>query len=292
MPSLKEFDLKLHRLRSTEKMTRTMKLVAMSKLYKAHQAQKSAKIYARRLMNLVHRLAASLDADQHPFLHPHTEERTALMIVMTSDKGLCGSFNHSLIRGVNQWLKDQASVYDRIVLSFCGKRGYAALAKKAELGRHYENITAYPTFHAASMVAKDAAEGFLQGRFREVYLACNIFHSPLSQTPRFERILPLGTDVLSEKEEEPFSSEYIFQPDRGALLDFLLPRTIDFRIYFALLENAAGEHGARMTAMDSATNNAQAMRERLTLLRNRARQSAITTELIEIISGAQALDEA
>jgi len=166
--------------------------------------------------------------------------------------------------------------------------------RTAKLCRYYENITEKPNFVDAQTVARDISDAFIRGEYEEIHLAYNRFDGPLSQTPVIEKILPLDASVVSKIEVTPEkkplkSQDYSYEPEEKDILYFLIPKYLNFKIFFTLLENAAGEHGARMSAMDKASQNSADLIDRYTLLRNRARQAAITTELIEIISGAEAL---
>jgi F-type H+-transporting ATPase subunit gamma len=163
-----------------------------------------------------------------------------------------------------------------------------ALKHAGEIGQNYEGIGANPHFDGATKIGEDISRDFLNGKYDEVYLTYNIFNSPLSQHPTFKKIIPIEGETLV-KGGTKLSASYLFEPPQEELLDFLIPKYLYFRIYFALLENSAGEHGARMTAMENATKNANEMIDHYTLLRNRARQANITTELIEIVSGAEVL---
>jgi F-type H+-transporting ATPase subunit gamma len=288
MPSIKEYNTKLHSLRNTSKMTRTMKMVSASKLRRAQQAQRQSSLYAARLNAFIARLAASADGRQHPLLQPRDVERKPLLLIYTSDRGLCGGFNNNLIRMAARWMADRAHRFPHVGLSFCGRRGYNYFRRRGLVEDYFEHVTAAPDFDDAVRIGERLSALFTSGAYDSVYLVYNRFRSALSQTPVIEQVLPFqSTEFLEGGEQIP--SDYIFEPSQQALLDRLLPRTLYFKLYFALLENAAGEHGARMTAMDNATNNAGTMIETYTLLRNRARQAAITTELIEIVAGAEAL---
>ncbi len=288
MPTIKEFNDKLSRLRNTQKMTATMKLVAMSKLYKAQEAQRNAKRYALHLTDLIGRLAASVESSVHPLLEPRKEVKKALILVFASDKGLCGGYNNILLRGVDQWIKQNKEKYSAMDISCCGKRAFMHFRRKAQVQKYYEGSTREPNFQTAAQIAEDLSGHFLSKKYDEIYVSYNNFFSPLSQTPMFTKVLPIeASEVLSGGQK--ISGDYLFEPEKEKLFAFLIPKYLYFRIYFAFLENAAGEHGARMTAMDNATKNADDMIDSYTLLRNRARQSEITTELIEIISGAEAL---
>lgn len=288
MASIKEYNNKLTSLKNTSKMTRTMKMVSASKLRRAQDAQRQASEYALRLNQFIARLAASVDARLHPLLHQPTEERRILLLVFTSDRGLCGGFNNNLIRMLRQWIARNQHRYAHIGLSFCGRRGYAYFRKRAVVEDYFEDVTAAPAFASARRIGQRISEQFVDGEYDSVYFVYNVFKSALSQTPVIQKALPFeSTEFLEGGEQIP--SDYIFEPEQQILLDRLLPRTLYFKIYYALLENAAGEHGARMTAMDNATTNAKNLIETYTLLRNRARQAAITTELTEIVAGAEAL---
>lgn len=287
MPSTKDYDRKLNRLKNTKKITYTMKLVAMSKLHKAHEAQKRAKAYAERLTDLISRLAANVESATHPLLTPRVSARNVLILIITSDKGLCGSFNNTLIKGAAAWIREHHAD-KKVDLSFCGKRGFMSFRKQVHIKKNYENSTANPSFAIATKIGQDLMADFVKGEYNEVYLTYNHFQSPLAQTPVFERILPIEPHHVI-REAKGFTTDYLFEPPEDELLEFLIPKYLFFKIYFALLENSAGEHGARMSAMDNATKNATELIDRYTLLRNRARQANITKELIEIVSGAEAL---
>lgn len=288
MPSLKEYKAKLASLNNTRKITKTMKMVAASRLTRTMEAQRKALEYSTRLKEMIGRLAASVDATAHPLLAVRPETRNILLIVVTSDKGLCGGFNNNLIKAVHRWIHNPLRAGVRLHLAFCGRRGWLAFRNRASVFKNYENVTARPQSTDAVRIAGDACEAFLDGRFDEVHVAYNHFTSPLSQKPVFERLLPMAPEVI-EGAEENLHPNLILEPGEGELLSRLLPKTVEFEVFFALLENAAGENGARMTAMDNATTNANQMITLYTLLRNRARQASITKELIEIVSGAEAL---
>jgi F-type H+-transporting ATPase subunit gamma len=287
MPSIKEYNVKLTSLKNTRKITKTMKMVAASKLRRAQEAQRNGKTYARQLSDLISRLAASVGA-AHPLLAPRPPVREALVLVFTSDKGLCAGFNNNLIKFMRRWIAQEGTAFQRTHFSFCGRRGFQFFRNRVPVMRHYEGSTARPQFSQATAIAADAIAAFLSGQVQEVYLAYNEFRSPLSQKPHIQKLLPVEPrEVIHEA--EAYSINYIFEPEQARLLDMLLPKSVGYKIYYALLENAAGEHGARMTAMDNATANADSLVDAYTLLRNRARQASITKELIEIVSGAEAL---
>ena len=288
MASIKEYNDKLHSLKNTRKMTKTMQMVSASKLRRAQDAQRSGRTYATRLHEVISRLAASVGTAAHPLLTPRTPVRKVLLLLFTSDKGLCGAFNNGIIKYAERWLHEQVGSFDEVDMSFCSRRGYAYFKNRAMVREYYEGATAKPSFAVADDIAEDLMQSFISGEYDEVYLLYNSFRSALSQKPVMEKLLPMEpAEVVGEA--TAYAADYIFEPDRAHLLASLLPKTVSFKIYYSLLQNAAGEHGARMTAMDNATTNAGNLIDRYTLMRNRARQAEITTELTEIVSGAEAL---
>lgn len=287
MIGIKEFNKKIGSLKNTRKMTKTMKMVSASKFKRAYKAQANAQIYAEKLTDLISRLSLASDG-QHPLMQTRKVNNNVLMVVFTSDKGLCGGFNNNLIRAVRHWQKDHPSKYVKMDYSFCGKRGFMVFRRHVSVKKHYENITLKPNFSDAINLGNDLSEAFIKGEYDEIYLAYNRFNSPMSQEPIIEKILPLNQEAVVDQ-QKAVVVDYEYEPSQNELFKFLVPKYLNFKIFYTLLENAAGEHGARMSAMDKASSNTSDLIDRYTLLRNRARQASITTELIEIISGAEAL---
>ena len=288
MIGAREFNKKIGSLKNTGQMTRTMKMVSASKFKRAYKNQSNARAYAQRIKGLMARLSSSVSATAHPLMKSRPAAQKALVVLFTSDKGLCAGFNNDLIRYVRHWAKDNTYKYPHIGFSFCGRRGWMSLRKSVAVEKHYEGLTVKPDLAGSQGVAADITGLFKEGKYDEVYLACNRFHGPLSQEPMIERILPLT--VPKQEGQKPLArGDYLYEPLQEEIFALLVPKYLGFKIYYAFLENAAGEHGARMTAMDNASRNTGDLIDRYTLLRNRARQAAITTELIEIISGAEAL---
>ena len=288
MSTIKEFNTKLKSLINTKKITKTMKMVAAGKLRRAQQAQTNARFYAQQLTAMTSRVAASLPAASHPLFTARTPIKKAVILIITSDKGLCGAFNHNANRLVGAWVRENRSLHEKIELWCCGRRGFMYFERHDLVKNHYENMTGTPRFSDATKIGDDLIRAFAEGRCDTAYLSYNQFINPLVQKTVFQKILPIDSHVLTVQKEEK-RSNYDFEPDEGTLLNFLIPHFVYFTIYFALLENAAGEHGARMTAMDSAAKNAAELIDRYTISRNRARQAAITTELTEIVAGAEVL---
>lgn len=288
MPSLKEYKAKLASLQNTRKMTKTMKMVATSKLSRTMDAQRKATAYAEALHGMIERLTASVDPTAHPLLQVRPHVKNALLIVVTSDKGMCGGFNNNLLKFVNRWLRHPPRQFARLDISFCGRRGWLFFRSRRKVAQYYEGVTARPNYAHAVRIARDVTQAFLSGEYDEVYLAYSHFVSPLAQKPLLTSLLPIEPHEVRIG-KKGIHENYLLEPGQHDLLALLLPKIIEFEIFYALLENAAGENGARMTAMDNATRNADDMIKTYTLLRNRARQAAITKELIEIISGAESL---
>lgn len=289
MPSLKEYKAKLASLKNTRKMTKTMKMVSASKLYKTMDAQRKATAMAEQIKKMISNLAGSLDQTANPLLKKSESPRRILVLLITSDKGLCAGFNNNLIKFAARWISAPARKEQEITLATCGRRGNIFFRSRKDIFRNFEGMTNKPGYHHAEEISAVFRGEFLAGHFDEVYLAYNHFINPISQKPVMEKILPIEPDDI-ETPSEGIQANYLLEPSREVLLARLLPMTVTFKIYYALLENAAGENGARMTAMDNATSNASKLIDLYTLLRNRARQAAITKELIEIISGAEALN--
>jgi F-type H+-transporting ATPase subunit gamma len=289
MPSLKEFNVKLARLRSTRKLTRTMKLVSVNKLRRAQEAEKRTAACTARMRGIVAHLTSSSPEFTHVLLTPHRAVRSALVVVFTSDRGLCGGFNNGLLRVVQSWMTELQAAGRHIEVSCCGRRGHTFLRSRGEINRYYEEAARRPAFVHALQIGREVQAAFTSGRIDEVYLAYNVARNALTQTPTIERLLPLDPAVLAGAAPAADGVDWIFEPGPAELLASLLPRIVHLAIYAALQASATGEHSARMRAMDQATTNADNLIESLTLRRNRARQAQITTELTEIVAGAEAL---
>ena len=293
MASIKEFNRKIGSLKNTVKITKTMKMVSASKLRRAQEAQNRAKDYASEVNNLIFRIAGSVEQGMHPLLTPRPNAKKVLLLVFSSDKGLCGGFNNNLIKFAGRQAEALEAQGKEVSMAFCGRRGHLYFSTRATVFKNYPGVTAAPNSRDASEIADEMVAAFESGEFDEVHTVYNHFVSPLAQEPQLDQLVPLPLGTLAERDgdDAPASAgdEFITEPALSELLNNLIPRLVVFKLFFSLLENAAGEHGARMTAMDNATTNAGNLIDEYTLLRNRARQAAITTELIEIISGAEAL---
>lgn len=291
MGSLKEIRNRVRSVTNTQKITSAMKLVAAAKLRRAQDAAEASRPYAERMREVIGTLASSVDPAYSPlFRKAETTERT-LIILLTSDRGLCGGFNSGLFRRTLDFMRRNEALLGNVEIATVGRKG-ASFVRRLQLDTKegWESKDAVATIELARELTAAAVEGFVGGTYDRVYFAYNHFESALTQTPVFEQLLPLDPEAFGPAETvEGEGPDYIYEPSREALLDVLLPQFLDTRAYGALLESQASELGARMTAMDSASNNANDLIDKLTLQMNRARQAIITTELSEITAGSEAL---
>lgn len=291
MPSLKETRNRLKSVKNTQKITRAMKLVAAAKLKRAQDAVVQARPYSQLMRGMIGELCAGIDSDAHPLFAQEESPRKALLIPMTSDRGLCGGFNATIVRRVSQLLIEQAPGYDEVTVSPLGKKGMS-FARRESLPSVSDLNELRLEAHAdtARDISVEAVRLFLETDVDAVYIVYNKFVSALTQEVVVQQLLPLDPESFDDVDvAEGMSGDFIFEPGEQDLLMELLPRFIRTQVLSALLESEASEMGARMTAMDNATNNASDLIDRLTLQINRARQAIITTELMEITSGAESL---
>jgi len=281
VPSLKALRKRISTVRSTQQITKAMKMVAAAKLRRAQEAAERARPYAEKLAEMFGAVAAGIEPEAHPLLARRPEQRADL-IVLTSDRGLCGGYNTNLLRFADAFARERGaeialSVVGRKGLDYYRRRGGRVLVQKV-------GILTTPATALAAELAAELTKRFVEEQTDAVYLVYTRFRSVISQQPTALPILPVPTPTEATAEVD-----YIFEPERPALLARLLPRYVEALLTQAVLESVASEQGARMTAMDNATRNAGDMIARLTLSMNRARQATITKELMEIVSGAEAL---
>jgi len=296
MPSLKDLKNRINSVKSTRKITKAMQMVAAAKLRRAQEAAEAARPYAERLDAVLGRLAANANKDTAPKLLAGTgKEDVHLLIVATSERGLCGGFNSTIVRLARQHIRELTRAGKTVKIITIGRKGREQLRRDwRDLMIHHVDLSnvkrvSYPT---AQAIAQDVLSRFAAEEFDVATLFYNRFKSVISQIPTAQQIVPAQFSEEGEEEREQAEKSgtlYEYEPGEDAILADLLPRAVATQIFTALLENAASEQGARMSAMDSATRNAGDLIDRLTLEYNRSRQAAITKELIEIISGAEAL---
>lgn len=284
MPSLKAIRKRISSVRNTQKITKAMKMVSAAKLRRAQEAALAARPYAQKLTELLRSVAAATGDTAHPLLRTVARPERVHLVIITADRGLCGAYNAAVIRQAETFLRSDAG--RGASLTIVGRKGVEYFRRRsAPIADRHVQIGG-PSIGLAREIAGKVASEFAEGRVDRVELLYSAFRSALSQVPTFETLFPVAVETAAEG-APPL--EYVMEPDRSSLLARLLPQLVEVRIYRALLEAVASEHAARMTAMDSATGNAAKMIFSLTLAMNRARQAAITKELMEIVSGAEAL---
>jgi len=293
--SLRIIRTRIRSVRNTQKITKAMKLVAAAKLRRAQDAVLRARPYAQLIDEMLASLArARADADlpPHPLMAVRPPRRVEL-VLMTSDRGLCGGFNSNIIRRGQRFLVEEGARFERIQFSTVGRRGRDFARKRGiEARKDYVGFFGRLRYAQAREVADDLIQAYETDELDAVYLLYNEFKSAIVQQISLVQLLPLQPRAQASRapgEKGFITPEHLFEPSRPEVLQALIPRFLAMQIWRALLESEASEHGARMTAMDSATKNASDMIGRLTLDYNRARQAAITKELMEIVSGAEAL---
>ncbi|MDJ1009027.1 MAG: F0F1 ATP synthase subunit gamma [Paracoccaceae bacterium] len=293
MPSLKDLKNRINSVKSTRKITQAMQMVAAAKLRRAEEAAEAARPYAERFNAVMAGLAGSVGgSDSAPKLLSGTgEDKVHLLVVMTAERGLCGGFNSSIVKLARAHATELAGKGKTVKILTVGKKGREQLRRDwpdALVGHVDLSDVKRVGYANAADIARDVLGRFDAGEFDVATIFYSEFESVVSQIPTATQIIPAKFDV-PEGEEAAESVPYDYEPDEEAILADLLPRGVATQIFTALLENAASEQGARMSAMDNATRNAGEMIDRLTIEFNRTRQAVITNELIEIISGAEAL---
>jgi len=286
MASLKSIKKRIVSVKNTRQITKAMKMVSAAKLRRAQENVVAARPYAGKLAEVLQSLAGSVEGDLHPLLEKR-DARKLLLVVVTSDRGLCGGFNGNLCKAGERFIKEKQGEFEQISLMTVGRKGYEALKNRHTIAKNFPNVLAKPSYQTAAMLAHEVIEGYLAEEYDQVILLFNAFRTVMSQDITFQQLLPVEPEEKTLADETPV--EYIYEPSVAELLAEILPKNIEVQIFKAMLESVAAEHGARMTAMDSASKNANEMIGKLTLQYNRARQAAITTELMEIISGAESI---
>jgi len=285
MPSLIDLRRRIRAVKSTQQITKAMKMIAASRLRRAQERVVASRPYAQRMLALLNGLVARVDQDAHPLLRqPSAGSGRPLLIVITADRGLCGSFNSNVLKAAGQFILDEGRGHE-IALGLLGRKGRDFFRRRGFEVR-YEQVGIFQrlTFAHARAAADAAIEEFTSGAASSVHLVYNEFKSVMSQRIVVERLLPIAG---LEAEAGP-TVEHLYEPSADAIFEDLLPRHVHTQLYRALLESNAAFYAAQMTAMDAATRNSAEMIENLTLYMNKVRQAAITREIIEVVSGAAA----
>jgi F-type H+-transporting ATPase subunit gamma len=302
MPSLKSIRRRITSVKSTQKITRAMKMVAAARLNRAQLRIKALRPYAVKTAEVLRSLAGRAGGDDegaHQLLAQRPVKRV-LLLVLTSDRGLAGAFNSSIQRAAERKLAELKGEGLEVLVGAIGRKGRDYLKRRGFDAKHDWSGMGEPTPELAAEIARTVSREFVEGEFDRVIVLFNEFKSAMTQKVTFLPLLPIETTAeavpaATANANAPAggknNSDYIYEPSQAALLDRLLPMYVEVSVFRAMLDSSASEHGARMTAMDSATNNAKKMIGALTLEYNRARQAAITKELMEIIGGAEAIKD-
>jgi F-type H+-transporting ATPase subunit gamma len=287
MPTLIDFRRRIRSVKNTQQITRAMKFVAAAKLRRAQENLFAARPYAKEMMRVLRSAMSRMENASHPLLARRPEERV-LVLVLTGDKGLCGAFNTNVMRRALEFLRERGQGQQKLEVVPVGKKGRDALRKRSfTFLAEYLNVSMRVEFSHARAIAGKAIERYSAGEVDAVYAVYNEFKSVLVQKLQVEKLLPVDPETIQAGERPQGQPvDYIYEQPVGEILDKLLPRYVETQVFRVLLESSTAEHSARMTAMDSATNNAAELIEGLTLHMNKVRQAAITREIIEVVSGA------
>jgi F-type H+-transporting ATPase subunit gamma len=289
MPSLIDIRRRVRAVKSTQQITKAMKMVSASKLRRAQDRVVGARPYAQQMLRVLNSVASRVDPEAHPLLRESSSPTAPpLLIVISADRGLCGSFNSNVLKQASAF---RAESVDRdVAMALVGRKARDFFIRRGVDVRYQViNLFQHVKYAHAQEIAQAATEAFVEGRVSSVYLVYNEFKSVISQRVVVERLLPLARLTQENGGVQGPQVDYLYEPSPDEILTSIVPRHVEVQVYRALLESAAAEHAARMTAMDAATRNAQEMVDKLTLYMNKVRQAAITREIIEVVSGAQAL---
>ncbi len=289
MPSLRDIRGRIGSVKNTRQITKAMKMVAAAKLRRAQDAITRARPYAVLLEQALSRIAGRAAAEgqvTHPLLASRSAQKVELVLI-TSDRGLAGAFNSSVLRRAQRFMVENADRYQEIQIATMGRKARDFFrVRKTPIRKDFAGVHQGLNYERAAEIARELSERFLAGEVDAVFLSYNEFKSAISQTVVVRQLLPIET---GGGESVGTGYDFLYEPGRKELLEELVPKHLAIQVWRALLDSAASEHGARMTAMESATKNAEEMIAKLTLQYNRARQAYVTKELMEIVSGAEAL---
>lgn len=293
MADRKEIRKRISSVQNTRQITRAMKMVAAAKLRRSQDAILSTRPFAYRIYSILLSLFQR-EGIQHPLLVSR-EEKKIRVIVVAGDRGLCGSFNANVFKEAQRFIKSKESAGIEVSLDVIGKKAHDFFKKKHAISTYHEGLLAKVTYAKASAIAHEILQAYLKEEFDAIYLVYNEFKSAIQQRVTVERLIPVATEVpegvvgiLKVGEDERFKN-YIFEPSKEEILNDIVPKHFSVQFFRCVLESVASEHGARMSAMENASKNASEMIEDLTLLYNKARQAAITKELMEIVGGVEAM---
>lgn len=288
MPSLKDIKKRIGSVKNTQQITKAMKMVAAAKLRRAQEAAVAARPYAEKMQSVLANLAMREEGESHPLLSQRPKGR-ALLVLMTADRGLCGGFNANVSKAAERFIKENEQGFEAIDLTIVGRKGKEFLKSRVpdNIKQVHENIMAEATYKTAALIGQEVVDAYEAETYDAVFVLYNAFQSAIVQVVTLEQVLPIQPKEVEDGTDDGI--DYIYEPTRGDVLAQILPKMVEVQFFRALLESNASEQGARMSAMDSASRNAAEMIDKLTLQYNRARQAAITKELMEIISGAESI---
>ena len=288
MATLRDIRRKISAVKKTQQITKAMNMVAAAKLRGAQQRMENFRPYAEAFSLMLGNLASGVEPEIHPFFQKATEVNKVGLVLMTADRGLCGSFNVNLITAAYKFIQQKAAEDIQVALTCVGRKGRDfCRRRKYDIERFFVDVWNKFDFTNAIVVGRDVMSDFMSGEVQEVYLVYSQFINMAIQRPIMVKLLPIEPEAAAEGAGP--SGEYIFEPPVAEFLEYLLPKYLNTVLYHGFLENSASEHAARMTAMDNASNNCKEMITNLTLIMNKARQAAITKELMDIVGGAEAL---
>ncbi len=289
MASLKDIKKRIGTVKNTRQITAAMKMVSAAKLRRAQDAMTAARPYADKMQEVLSSLATRDSGEEHPLLQTRGKGK-ALVVLVTADRGLCGGFNTNISKTAERFIRQNPEGFDSYELLLIGRKGKDYLKRRAgmKIVKVHENLvgSTQVTYPTAALLGQEIIELYQNGDYDGVFLVYNAFQSVMAQDLTVRQLLPIKPEEVTREEHVV---DYIYEPNAGEVLEQILPKNVEVQIFRALLESVASEHGARMTAMDSASKNASEMIGKLTLQYNRARQASITKELMEIISGAESV---
>lgn len=293
MANLKDIRRRISSVTNTQQITRAMKLVAAAKLRRAQEGILAARPYAYRIYSILLSLAKR-EETLHPLLEVRPEKKIRL-IILAGDRGLCGSFNSSIFKAGEKFISEKRSQGIEVVIDCIGKRANDYFSKRYDVTTFHHGLLREGTYRSTSQVAREIMDAYAEGEFDAIYLVYNEFKSAIQQKVVVETLIPISTEappqgVLGIRESTGEQAvDYLYEPSEKAIFQEIVPKHFETQFFRAVLESIASEHGARMSAMENATKNASELIAKLTLSYNKARQAAITTELMEIVGGAEAL---
>ncbi|MBT4868825.1 MAG: ATP synthase F1 subunit gamma [Polaribacter sp.] len=287
MANLKEIRNRITSIKSTMQITSAMKMVSAAKLKKAQDAISAMRPYSSKLTELLQNLSATLDSDAGGVYSTQREVSKVLIVVVTSNRGLCGGFNSSITKKVVSIVEEKYSTAEVDLFSI-GKKGADVLSKKFTISATNNDVFDALTFDNVATIAEELMKLFAAGTYDKIEIVYNQFKNAATQIPQVEQFLPIKP--IEQEDATAVNSDYIFEPSKIEIVEALIPKSLKNQLYKAIRDSFASEHGARMTAMHKATDNATELRDELLLTYNKARQAAITNEILEIVGGAEALN--